>query len=506
MKFTTKLAVLICAMMLFCNPVFAAELSAVMNAYTTDENITLFLRNQGEELSQVYIGSEECEDYSVEDLGPIRTTVIVDNSLSIQAKYRNDIKSFLADLVAARNDGDLFTIATFAEDITYLVEDSNDYLDIKNKIDSFEFANQETFFSKTLYTVIQDIEKNEDIRYSRVIIVADGADYEAYGYTDEELHRKIESARIPIYTIGCATAAGDNSEQLKEMFSLSRMTNAQSYLIDETPLSEILQSISNDVDIEKLILVPQDSLCDGSVKTIRLEYGDHFSVVNVNMPFKATPVEEPSSSVVESSSSAPVEIDTKPTIPEPKPLPEEEPTVPVVLIIALVVLAVVIIVAGVVLSRKKKKSVAGKEKVDLSGLGHSKDTAVIRPKSSTGTEILGTGSSKTGIISGGQSIRIRLQDIQNPSKTFEYPIRERVLIGKDRTKCQIVIDYNKYVSSVHCEVFQKGKDFYVRDGGGDVVSSTNGTFVNDERVIREHPLPADSILKLGEVSFRVTFS
>ena len=177
MKFTTKLAVLICAMMLFCNPVFAAELSAVMNAYTTDENITLFLRNQGEELSQVYIGSEECEDYSVEDLGPIRTTVIVDNSLSIQAKYRNDIKSFLADLVAARNDGDLFTIATFAEDITYLVEDSNDYLDIKNKIDSFEFANQETFFSKTLYTVIQDIEKNEDIRYSRVIIVADGADY-----------------------------------------------------------------------------------------------------------------------------------------------------------------------------------------------------------------------------------------------------------------------------------------------------------------------------------------
>ena len=45
----------------------------------------------------------------------------------------------------------------------------------------------------------------------------------------------------------------------------------------------------------------------------------------------------------------------------------------------------------------------------------------------------------------------------------------------------------------------------MRDGGGDVIASTNGTFVNDKRVAPELPLPSGSILKLGQVRLKVSY-
>lgn len=501
MNFIKKLMVLVCMMLLLCTNVYAAELSAVMSAYTADDAITLFLRNQDSELSHVYIGNEECLEYTVDDIGAIRTVVILDNSLSIQEKYRESIKTFLTDIVAARNDGDVFTIATFAKDITYLVQESNDYLDIKNKIDSFEFIDQETFFSKTLYDVIDDTQQNEDIRYSRVIIIADGADYEDFGYTDEELHKKIRAAHIPIYTIGCSTE--NNSDNLKEMFSLSRMTNAQSYLIDETPLPNILQNILIDINIHKVSIVPPDTLCDGSTKTVRLDFGDSHCTIEMVMPFKAYVSEDPSAVEENLESSTEITLDEEPALVEE---PKSDETVPIILIIILVALIFVTAVSTIVLMRKKKKSSEKEKKLDLSGIGHSKNTGIIHVKSSTGTELLSVNSLKTGIISGEKTMKIHLEDIKDSSKTFEYPIRNSVLIGKDRSLCQICIEHNKYISSVHCEVFKKENEFYVRDGNGKDSLSTNGTFVNDKRVIMELPLPSGSILKLGEVSFKVGYT
>jgi hypothetical protein len=53
------------------------------------------------------------------------------------------------------------------------------------------------------------------------------------------------------------------------------------------------------------------------------------------------------------------------------------------------------------------------------------------------------------------------------------------------------------VSSHHCEVLQKGSDFFVRD-----LKSTNGTFVNGEQVT-EAALKPGQILRLGQVEMRL---
>lgn len=111
----------------------------------------------------------------------------------------------------------------------------------------------------------------------------------------------------------------------------------------------------------------------------------------------------------------------------------------------------------------------------------------------------------TRMLKAAGGLQLTLQDLDNPSKTFEYPLRDKLLVGRDRKKCQIVIDYNTYVSSVHCEIVSKGDSLFVRDGGGDVIASTNGTFVNDKRVAPELPLPSGAVLKLGPVRLKVTY-
>jgi pSer/pThr/pTyr-binding forkhead associated (FHA) protein len=53
------------------------------------------------------------------------------------------------------------------------------------------------------------------------------------------------------------------------------------------------------------------------------------------------------------------------------------------------------------------------------------------------------------------------------------------------------------VSSHHCEILLRGNDVIVRD-----LNSTNGTFINGEKVI-ESPLKPGQILRLGQIEMRL---
>lgn len=54
------------------------------------------------------------------------------------------------------------------------------------------------------------------------------------------------------------------------------------------------------------------------------------------------------------------------------------------------------------------------------------------------------------------------------------------------------------VSSHHCEVLHRGNDIIVKD-----LSSTNGTFINGEKVAAEATLKPGQILRLGQVEMRL---
>ncbi|MDZ4820162.1 MAG: FHA domain-containing protein [Planctomycetota bacterium] len=56
------------------------------------------------------------------------------------------------------------------------------------------------------------------------------------------------------------------------------------------------------------------------------------------------------------------------------------------------------------------------------------------------------------------------------------------------------------ISRVHCELFERNGVLFVRD-----LDSTNGTYVNQDRVSGETKIPSGATLKLGEVAARVIY-
>src|SRR5260370_978348 len=73
------------------------------------------------------------------------------------------------------------------------------------------------------------------------------------------------------------------------------------------------------------------------------------------------------------------------------------------------------------------------------------------------------------------------------------------LIGRD-PQCNLR-PASAMISKRHCAVLVKGGRVFVRDFG-----STNGTFINNDRVQGEHEMKHDDILKVGPLDFRVALS
>lgn len=81
----------------------------------------------------------------------------------------------------------------------------------------------------------------------------------------------------------------------------------------------------------------------------------------------------------------------------------------------------------------------------------------------------------------------------------EAPItiqRDITVVGRQREQCDLVLE-NKSVSKMHCVLVRTDGLLFVRD-----LSSTNGTKVNGQRIIRGALLPGDQ-LSIASEKFRV---
>ena len=93
-------------------------------------------------------------------------------------------------------------------------------------------------------------------------------------------------------------------------------------------------------------------------------------------------------------------------------------------------------------------------------------------------------------------ISIRFTDLQNPARMIEVPLVTAVSVGRSANKNQVVFDYERSVSSQHCEIIRRGNEIYIRD-----LNSLNGTWVDGEQ-IEEAELYDGAVIKLGRLEVR----
>ncbi|NIM14212.1 MAG: FHA domain-containing protein [Candidatus Aminicenantes bacterium] len=79
----------------------------------------------------------------------------------------------------------------------------------------------------------------------------------------------------------------------------------------------------------------------------------------------------------------------------------------------------------------------------------------------------------------------------NDEKTNIHTLAAETKIGRDPSQSDIIIS-ELIVSKLHCTIYSRNNDFFIEDN-----NSTNGVFVNHERVTDEQKIENGDIIMLG---------
>ena len=490
--------------------VSAADGLKAVGSYTGEQEISLYVKGIDAEITsaECQIGTKAGQQISYENAADMenapKTLIMIDNSLSITEANREKIQDFLTKLVNDKGKSEKIAITVFDEGIKDILGYTDDEKALKLAVDAITYQNQETYLTDVLYDVLENEHLGAEDCYKRIIIISDGVDNKAIGYTKDELYTLIKEKGYPIYTIGCVYK--DNNEQLENMFAISRMTGAKEFLLDDVEDTDaIVDEITEDNHVIHFIVTPEESERDGSSKsillTIQTAEREERVEAEVKMPF-GSQTQEPETEPAEKEVSEPAPA------PEPVPVPQEpentevaeEPGISMTVVI-IIVIAICLIIAGVVFFLFRKKNADRKD--DFEVLGETVNTA---PEVQTDKTVLMTDSSSdedgdsTRMIWGGaaKQYTLNLTDSKNPGRTFQIPIKDSVIIGRRAGEANLVIDYDKSVSGKHCAVSERNGKFYVKD-----LQSSNGTLLNGTRILAEMELHSGAVLTLGRLEMKV---
>lgn len=466
---------------------YATSSAVVLEQRVLKDSVLLYVRHSGEEQQvQAHIGTKSDIKAKVTDSEKLSvvTWLLMDNSLSINNADRETAKRLLTDLVAGRAPNERFNLCTFSDTLTVLLEDSQNYTDLKAQIDQLEHTDQETYLTDVLAELLDQEKTREGSEFVRVIVISDGVDNNPGGLTREELTQRLKEQTIPIYTIGSVNR--NNEQNLKEMHALSRQTNGQSWTLSE--LSDTLSVVQamgdNELPVCVEVEIPE-KLQDGSAKGIQLTFSDgSVAETQVIMPFGTItdPAEE------QPTPDPDLESETEP---EPKPDSEFEFPFKLLVIVALAVAAVLVICVLTILLVRRKKEKNRIKPVELNYYPTKGETELDLPGGFDG------GGDTMPLIGNDKRLILILTDRADPNRHFETPLRDKVSIGRSSAN-QIVLDYERSVSGTHCEIFVTGNVFKIRDLG-----SKNGTYVDGVQVGDMAEISSGSVLKLGRLELMV---
>lgn len=491
----------------------------IISSEVHEGELVLYIENPGEiQNIQCQVGTKLCDEISY---GPVTdqevsvsTLLLIDNSLSVASRYRPMINEIMNNLAANRIPGERITVATFSDKITYLLEDSSDYAQIKQCIDGITYEDQETYLTDVLYELLMDWKQVSKPGYKRIILVSDGVDNKAVGYTKEELYSLLKEAPCPVYTIGCTHTGSDNNEELKNMFALSRLTQASSWLLDDISDSmTVVSDVAKDNDVWRVKVTLPVEVCDGTSKGIKLSISAGGtameSVTAANMPFS---IEETEQTAEETTKVTPTEtvLETKADKQEEEIKPaagfevsqEQKKMVVYIVIAGIAALAgAAVLVVLLRLHKNKKDEHEFETAPDDAYLQANVQSSLAFDKAEATELVSDAGKDHTAMVWGNQeqTYTLILTDLNNLTRRFEVPLAGPVLIGRSSKEgCQIVLDYDKSVSRRHCQIRLDGSQMKIKD-----INARNTTILNGKKIVGETVLHSGSILTLGNLKMKV---
>lgn len=273
---------------------FAGREIPVLEQKVSDAAITLYIQKETRTGGKARIGLYDAPDAVVSDEPyPIVTWLLIDNSLSISAENRELSLKLLRDTVAASTATERFTLCTISDRLCPLLQESSDEAQLLETIGSIQYMNQETYLTDVLDELLAYEQQRDGAEYVRVVVISDGVDNNPEGITRDELEAKLNRFGFPIYSVGCQGIA----QELKEMYALSRQTNAKYWSLQNISDTREIAAALSDTEIPSRIVIPiPEQLRDGTEKAIRVTFDDGSYVqTHVEMPLSEQTISLPTS-------------------------------------------------------------------------------------------------------------------------------------------------------------------------------------------------------------------
>lgn len=484
---------------LFTVEVRAEGEAKLMQSFVIDDTVRAYIRNGAVDGSSTYqIGKDFCTDIGTcglgEDVSPVRTLILLDNSLSMTKALMEPIKDSIRKIIEAHGPNELFKVGTFDEQVHYLTTDfSEDYVALDKLVEGIEYHDQKTYLNTILYDIIHEIDSRDYEGYVRIILFADGVKDEEIGYTNGELSDLLANRNYPIYSFG--VKSGKNAPLLEDMFALSRKTGAECLLIDKDNIGDVPAILSADSGITVLTAkIPEDAW-DGERKNSQLKLADGSSIsFMVQTPF---PVYQEKK-------------EDKPLPPvEPIEEPEPEPTlwdklrqphiIAAIVGCLLILISLIMLLVHFIRAKKKKPEEVMMPTVNLgSGAGETELFGY-----GTGAQNNGTEQLTPAVSDGRKKYMFLLTDKDDEYRSFRCELIDELTIGRMEDNHIIIGDDNS-VHRHHSTVTAKNGTFYYTD----LKDVKNRSAVNG--VLLKPTIPQlivnNSVVTIGRHSYTITIT
>lgn len=497
--------------------VHAADLK-ILSTVVFDGNIYVYIRGIAQlnqdcevQIGNTVCGKEQLSFAPLSDAGvSIRTLVLIDNSKSISDESHEDIQEILEGLISSAAENEEFKIGTFSDRISYLCEYTNNKEVLNNVIGTIAYNDQDTYLSDVLYNLMSELRAENTNAYTRVLIFADGADDNAIGFTNDEVRSYIGENVYPVYTVGIP--AKNNSSKLEVMFSFSRASGSEYFLLDGSiSNADIVNSLLADQEGICLKISPDENLKDGSNKRILLKLnstaGNAELTTNADMPF-GSGVSQTESRNEEEEAGEEEKEEQNIELPVLQPADEvnakeEDSSFPTVYVLLGALIAVIILAAlaaAVITVRKRKKKKKEALPVDESPIktiaSDNIEKTIFSSSGSKKDDARDLWKKKNYLV---------LKNLDNTNIMMKVQIADRVRIGR-REKSdkaggdipEILIEDDKEVSRMHCEIILREDLLYIQD-----CNSLNGTRYQGVAVYGETPIISGGEIEIGAHRYSV---
>lgn len=499
-----KISIIITFVLVILLSIFAGAASRNdLQSYSDNENIYIYIPSMEGGVSEIeaQIGNVAHADAEYEEIDgsshkSIHTTILFDNSLSISQNNREKMKDVARGVINNHVNGERFTLAIFDREIHDLSVDSTDYEQLLTQIDGIEYVNQDTYLKNVLYSAFNRVDSSE-MAYQNFVVLSDGSDDNTVGYTYNEIISGLKDKGFHIISVG--SVYQNKINDLEEMFSISRAVDSEYFLLDETEdVNEIIQKIANSKPNGVAHIIIPENAMDGSVKSIKvtIKTGDNEYIYTTEAEMPFVEIKSPTESEQETDELT-TENDTEANNEAKSADKENAGKLDVMTFlkenkticgICLACVLLFILVLGVIVSRKKQ--VVEKDDDDATELKEGNDDTVLMHNNDDEDD------DSTVMMRKEKSIVLTSEE--NSSIRYQVACNEEIIIGRKKT-CTICIENDKAVSGNHCSILCNSYgELTIKDNG-----SSNGTYLNDEKVRDERVLEDGDTLEIGHTRYRL---